>query len=153
MPRALKILVGVLIVAAAAAVVLAVQFTRFLDAPIDVPEDGVEFEIRSGTAFRQVADDLGARGIIADPLMFRAYARLSGEAGNIQGSSKGRPGTIKGKLQGNKVVTVVILLHRHFPGRADGLLGHHGDRRRVRAVGDVLRDATQHFRFELDVVR
>jgi UPF0755 protein len=84
MPRALKILAGVLIVVAATAIVFAIQFTRFLDAPIDVPEDGVEFEIRSGAAFRQVADDLGSRGIISDPVFFRAYARMSGQAGNIQ---------------------------------------------------------------------
>ena len=84
MPRALKILAGVLIVVAATAIVFAIQFTRFLDGPIVVPEDGVEFEIRSGAAFRQVADDLGDRGIISDPVFFRAYARIAGEAGNIQ---------------------------------------------------------------------
>ena len=71
MPRALKILAGVLIVVAATAIVFAIQFTRFLDGPIVVPEDGVEFEIRSGAAFRQVADDLGDRGIISDPVFFR----------------------------------------------------------------------------------
>ncbi len=84
MPRALKILAGVLIVVAATAIVIAIQFTRFLDGPIVVPDDGVAFEIRSGAAFRQVADDLGDRGIISDPVFFRAYARIAGEAGNIQ---------------------------------------------------------------------
>lgn len=56
---------------------------RFLQTPVDVPEDGLVYEIRPGTPFGAVSRDLGERGVIAMPRVFRWYARLTGHADRI----------------------------------------------------------------------
>ena len=62
----------------------AVQVNTFLQTSVAVPEEGVEFEIVSGTSFRTVSNELAARGIVSHPHIFRAYARWKGQAGAIQ---------------------------------------------------------------------
>lgn len=48
--------------------------------PLPLPEEGVTFEIRPGSALATVSNELGVRGILAQPLLFRWYGRLSGKA-------------------------------------------------------------------------
>lgn len=66
-----------------ALVIVAWQVVRFLDTPLSLPAEGVVYEIAPGTPFAAVSDDLGQRGVISHPRMFRWYARLSGDAGRI----------------------------------------------------------------------
>ena len=70
-------------VAAVALVILAWQAVRFLDSPLILPAGGLTYEIAPGTAFAAVSNDLGRRGVISHPRMFRWYARLTGDASRI----------------------------------------------------------------------
>ena len=83
MSRLLKILVALTGAALVVAAILFVQVTSFLDAPVQVEADGSEFEIPTGTTFRQISSDLGDRGIVSHPTLFRLYARASGMASSV----------------------------------------------------------------------
>ena len=83
MSRLLKVILALGGVLLLTVLVAGIQFTRFLDSPVNVPDDGAEFEIASGTAFRQVSSALGERGIIAHPTYFRLYARVTGKAASV----------------------------------------------------------------------
>lgn len=93
-------------VLAVGVVLLLIQAGNFLHAPVQVPEDGLSFEIASGTSFAAVCDDLAAAGVIAHPVTYRAYARWRGLAGAVQaGEYRISPGT-----------TPVELLHKFTSG-------------------------------------
>ena len=83
MSRVVKILLGATAAVVLAAVVMVVQFNRFLSAPVTVPESGADLLIPPGVAFRQVSNELSDRGIISNPTWFRLYARLTGKAASI----------------------------------------------------------------------
>jgi UPF0755 protein len=68
---------------AVAAIVVGWQAVRFLDAPVAVPEQGMVYEILAGTSFAAVSNDLGGRGVITHPVMFRWFARFRGDANRI----------------------------------------------------------------------
>lgn len=70
-------------VAAITLIILGWQVVRFLDAPVIVPDEGLTYEIVPGTAFAAVSNDLGKRGVISQPRIFRWYARLTGDANRI----------------------------------------------------------------------
>ncbi len=77
-----------LLAASLGAVVLALAIglwlaLRALEAPLAVPAEGADVEIRPGSALATVSSDLAARGILEHPLLFNWYARLSGKAGAI----------------------------------------------------------------------
>ncbi|HWM27705.1 MAG TPA: endolytic transglycosylase MltG [Woeseiaceae bacterium] len=78
-----RILLASVVIAAAVAIIVVWQFVRFLDAPIAVAADGLTYEIAPGTAFAAVSNDLGARGVISHPRIFRWYARLTGDASKV----------------------------------------------------------------------
>jgi UPF0755 protein len=70
-------------VAASAVIVLGWQAVRFLDAPLAVPDQELIYDIAPGTSFAAVSNDLGERGIISHPRIFRWFARLTGDANRI----------------------------------------------------------------------
>jgi UPF0755 protein len=84
MSRLLKLFLVILFAAGLATAVVAIQFNRFLQTPVVVPDNGAKLEILPGMAFRQVSDQLAENGIIDSPTLFRLYGRLSGNAGRIQ---------------------------------------------------------------------
>lgn len=87
------------------------QVASFLQAPVSVPDDGVVYEVRPGTAFASLSDDLGERGIISKPRVFRWYARLKGDAGRVHaGEYRIDPGTTPPALL-RKLVTGDVRLH------------------------------------------
>src|SRR5690606_20759368 len=55
----------------------------FLQRPVAVPEEGILYEVRPGTAFATVSNELAAQGIIERPRLFRWYARLKGKASRV----------------------------------------------------------------------
>ena len=83
MSRLLKVFVALGGVTLLAALVAGIQFTRFLETPVNVAENGADFDIEPGTPFRQVSSALGDRGIISHPTYFRLYARLTGKAASV----------------------------------------------------------------------
>ena len=86
-------------VAAIALVILAWQAVRFLDAPLILPAEGLTYEIPPGTSFAAVSNELGRRGVISHPRMFRWYARLTGDASRIHaGEYRIEPGTTPPEL-------------------------------------------------------
>lgn len=84
MSRILKSLLGLAAIAGIVVLIVVVQFNQFLRTPVAVPEAGASIEIRPGTAFRQVSNDLASQGIIENPTFFRVYGRITGKAGSIQ---------------------------------------------------------------------
>ena len=78
------IFAAVAVVLIGAATFGAVRVHQFLNAPVNVSEQGVDFEIEAGASFRRVSNDLAARGIINKPRSFRAYARWTGSASEVQ---------------------------------------------------------------------
>ena len=53
-----------LIAALLVVAIVGLQFRSFLHSPVSVPDDGVLFEIRPGSPFTQVSNDLANAGII-----------------------------------------------------------------------------------------
>lgn len=60
------------------------KLNRFMDAPVNLPNDGITFLIAPGSSFATVTADLVHQDIIDSDFWFRLYARQSGEAGGIQ---------------------------------------------------------------------
>jgi UPF0755 protein len=81
-----KIYYGSAVVAALVAVaviVLGWQTVRFLDTPLTVPDQGLIYDIAPGTSFAAVSNDLGERGVVSHPQIFRWFARLTGDASRV----------------------------------------------------------------------
>lgn len=60
------------------------QLNRYLEMPLNVPEDGVSFEISPGTPFASVSQRLAALGILEHPRVLNGYGRWSGQAPKIR---------------------------------------------------------------------
>ena len=56
---------------------------RYLNSPLDVPDGGISFEIKPGTAFTTVSRELVRAEILTYPQVFNWYARLRGKAQSI----------------------------------------------------------------------
>lgn len=79
------------------------QYNQFLQTPLPVTEQNAVFTVQSGSNIRQVAGQLNAKGIIAQPWWFVAYARLSQQAdklkaGEYQLETGMTPATLLAKL-------------------------------------------------------
>jgi len=83
MSRTAKLILATIAAGGLGLLVMAVQFNRFLHSPLDIAESGVGFEIKSGSTFRTVGNDLAAAGIVEQPTWLRWYARVSGKASRI----------------------------------------------------------------------
>ncbi|MBT8085096.1 MAG: endolytic transglycosylase MltG [Woeseia sp.] len=59
------------------------QATRWLATPLELPDEGVEFQIAPGTALATVSAQLAARGVLDRPRLFTWYSRLSGKASAV----------------------------------------------------------------------
>jgi UPF0755 protein len=87
---------GLLVVVAAFA---AIQFSSFLNSPVSLSGDGMDFAIESGTSFRAVSDELASLGVISNSRAFRFYARWTEKAGAVQaGDYYIRAGTTPAEL-------------------------------------------------------
>lgn len=84
---------------------------RALETPLEVPEEGVDFEIPPGAAMASVSRRLVERGLLEHPLLFTWYARLTGKAGSIHaGEYHILPGTTPAGLLA-KFVAGDVRLH------------------------------------------
>lgn len=66
------------------AVVSGWQVFRFLNSPLQVQDEGLVFEIRPGTPFVSVSNELAGQGVIGHPRMFSLYARLLGKGSAVR---------------------------------------------------------------------
>lgn len=83
MPERARLLRAALVVVAAGVFICALglwRFDRYLDSPLQLPEDGLAYDVRPGTAFSRIADDLAGQGALQHPRLFRLYARVTGKA-------------------------------------------------------------------------
>ena len=77
-------LAAFLLVLIVSAVVLVSQVNTFMTSPLSVSENGVAFEIPSGSSFASVSNKLVADGLIENDRWLRLYVRWHGKAGAIQ---------------------------------------------------------------------
>jgi UPF0755 protein len=59
------------------------HISRFLDTPVNVPPDGIDFVIEPGSSFHEVSRRLAETGVISNARLLRGYARWTGQAGSI----------------------------------------------------------------------
>lgn len=108
MKRLLWLAAAIAVIGSAA---VAWQVVRFLDAPVDVPADGLTFEIRQGTPFIAVSEALAEQGVIDHPQLFSWYARLKGKGDSIHaGEYRIQAGLTPPELLG-KFTSGKVLLH------------------------------------------
>jgi len=76
----LRAALGIAVAGAIICVIGLWQFDRYLDGALRLPEDGLAYDVRPGTAFSRIADDLAGQGVLEHPRLLRLYARLTGKA-------------------------------------------------------------------------
>ena len=83
--KPLKIVFLLLLLAAGITLAFAsTHFNQFLDEPMVVQGDGVNFDIEMGSSFGSIATALEQRGIISSSRLLRIYARWTQQAERIQ---------------------------------------------------------------------
>ncbi len=60
------------------------QYETFKTTPIELPAEGLVFDLKPGTSMQRLALDLEQKGIISNALFFRSMARLGGHAAKIK---------------------------------------------------------------------
>jgi len=60
------------------------EVSRFMSTPLQVPNEGIEFEIPSGSSFASVSGKLVTGGLISTDRWLRLYVRWQGSGGAIQ---------------------------------------------------------------------
>ncbi len=90
----LKIAAVLLVLLLAAAGLVANQVNQFMAEPLSVAEDGVAFEIASGSSFSTVSEQLVKKNLISEDRWLRLYVRWHDKAGGIHaGDYLIEPGT------------------------------------------------------------
>ncbi|MEW8014697.1 MAG: endolytic transglycosylase MltG [Candidatus Sedimenticola endophacoides] len=75
---------GVILIASFGAAWLMMDFNRFKQTPLDLPEAGLSYTLEPGTSYDGVVEALRERGVLENPLYMRLLGRLNGRAGRIQ---------------------------------------------------------------------
>ncbi len=83
MRRLLFVGAGLLVVAAAVSLAVVYQVNRFMNTPLSVPAEGLEFDIPAGSAFASVSSKLVSEELISNDRWLRLYVRWHGQAGAI----------------------------------------------------------------------
>ena len=90
---------AMLALAVGAAAIGVGYINHYLQSPLNVAEPGTTFDIGAGVSFGRVSADLAERGILDRPRLFRAYARWTGQASQVQaGEYLIKPGTTPRQL-------------------------------------------------------
>lgn len=71
------------IILAIAASVSFIQASAYLKTPMDLPANGLDFEVSPGASLHAVSEALAEQGVLQHPLVFRLYARWTGQASAI----------------------------------------------------------------------
>ncbi len=112
--RLLLLLVLVMLLACAGLVASWYTLDRWLNAPMNVPEEGYRYQLNSGASLNRMVRDLSRAGILDRPDWLRVYARLT-QLGPVQaGEYQLQPGLtplgLLDKLQKGEVVVYQITL-------------------------------------------
>ena len=59
-------------------------YDDFIKTPLNLPEQGLVYELKSGATIRSVAADLKTRGVLNKPLLLRLLARWTGQASRLK---------------------------------------------------------------------
>ncbi len=100
-----------LAIVAVAGLAFAWQVFRFLETPVSVPEEGLVFEIRPGTAFATVSRSLAEANVIEHPKLFNWYARAKGQGASIHAGEYRIVGGVTPPDLLRQFVTGNVLLH------------------------------------------
>lgn len=84
MKRLILALAPLLLITVAAVFAVTHQVNKFMDAPLSIPDGGIEFEIPAGSSFASVSSKLVAGKIISNDRWMRLYVRWHDQAGAIQ---------------------------------------------------------------------
>ncbi len=79
MPALKKVLLSTLLLSFVSFLLVGVWFDRWLQQPLNLPEQGLEYQLESGASVARVAYDLNRRGVLTYPKVFLLYARLTGQ--------------------------------------------------------------------------
>lgn len=60
------------------------QARTFLKAPLNIPSEGIIFEVAQGSAFGKVSQDLAELDVLDNPSWLRWYGRLTGKAASVR---------------------------------------------------------------------
>lgn len=60
------------------------QYDDFINTPLNLPQDGVRYDLKPGSTIRGVAEDLTQDGVLSKPMMLRILARWSGQASRLK---------------------------------------------------------------------
>jgi UPF0755 protein len=76
---------GIILIAASFMLAwLLMDFRNFVDAPLDLPRQGVLYQLQPGSTVRTLAIDLNRQGFLKRPLYLRIWARWDGSAQQIK---------------------------------------------------------------------
>ena len=62
----------------------AMEYSTYIKTPMNIPEQGLRYEIKSGMTLTSVVRDLSQQGVLNKPVYLRVLAKLQGTASNIQ---------------------------------------------------------------------
>lgn len=89
-------------------------FERWLQTPLDLPEEGYTYDLQQGRALAHMAQDLGRLGYLQQPRLLTLYARITEttrvQAGEYQLTPGITPARLLQKLQRGEVVIYQVTL-------------------------------------------
>ncbi|MES9946942.1 MAG: endolytic transglycosylase MltG [Candidatus Thiodiazotropha sp.] len=75
------------------------EYVGFIDKPLNIPDEGVNYVLQPGMTVRSLAQDLQQRGLLDKPLLLRFVARWQGQASKLKAGEYHLPvGTTPPKL-------------------------------------------------------
>lgn len=60
------------------------EYDEFINTPLNLPAEGIDYDLRPGATVGLLARELQAEGIIRKPLLLRLYARWHGQASRLK---------------------------------------------------------------------
>ncbi len=109
-------LIGIIIICASLALGwIMMDLQQFANAPLSLPETGIDYTIKPGTSLRSLANDLKDKGYVDNAIYLRIIARWSGQgrqikAGEYHITSGTNPTQLLNKLVSGQVTTYNITL-------------------------------------------
>ncbi len=92
-----------------------IEYEHFTQTPLNLPADGLVYNLQPGSSVNSLAADLAATGVIEYPLMLRLFARLTHQAGSLKAGeyripAGSTPGQLLAILASGKVVQHALTL-------------------------------------------
>ncbi|MEN8177643.1 MAG: endolytic transglycosylase MltG [Pseudomonadota bacterium] len=76
-----------------------IQYDHFTQTPLNLPQEGLVYNLKPGSSVNSLSADLAAGGVIEHPIMLRLFARLTQQAGSLKAGEYQIPaGSTPGQL-------------------------------------------------------